>query len=167
MTTQRRSSSRRGSRAPRRKMDWDTVLIDPTTIAAGAQGVTDMTAGFFVGLRKGLTVVRIIGSMQVRSGTAGAEVEWVAGISLVRREPAGASVFPDPATDGSHPWMWWKRGVVLTPAGDRPQNDIPIDVKAQRKFTDAGDTLQFILDNDDSASSVIFSFGLRVLYKLP
>jgi len=168
MTTRRSSParSRRGTRGPRRRTDWDNSSIDDTALTAGTQGVTDLTAGFYVDLRKGLTVVRMIGQLQI-VGAAGGSTEWAAGIAMVSVEAAAAGVFPDPDTDVSFPWMWWQVGFTLAMAvGENAVDKVPIDIRSQRKFRDAGDRLYFIMDNHDVGNTLTYGFGLRSLYKL-
>ena len=164
MTTRRRgpSRSRAAVRGPRRRTDWDTVLIDRATIGAGGQGVTDLMSGFMEGLRKGLTIIRSIGEIQIEAVTNSFEISIA--LAYVPQEPAAAGVFPDPSSDASFPWMWWHRLAGDTTAGEVLR--VPIDVKSKRRFRDASDRLYMILDND-GANSVTYSFGIRMLYMLP
>ena len=82
---------------------------------------------------------------------------------MIAEEAAAALIFPDPVTDSSFPWLWYKRGAVNGSEFFR----YDIDVKSQRKFRDAGDSLYLIVDNDDPANTTQHIFGIRILYRLP
>ena len=151
-------------------MEWDTFSINAATLAAGAQGFTEITAGFHTDVRKGLTILRMIGDLYVVGGAANSNTEWTAGIAMVAAEAAAALIFPDPASDTSFPWMWWGRGLEHRgAAGDDSFNyrRVPIDVKSRRAFRDQDDQCLFLVDNDDPADALEYTFGLRVLYGLP
>jgi len=116
-----------------------------------------------VNLRKGLTVIRIFGTLSVIPGVAGTQSEFHAGIAMMEEDAALAGAFPDPATDANFGWLWWQRGA--------PQEDIAnrynVDVRSQRKFPNGDSRLYMIVENDDSVQNMTVTFGLRVLYKLP
>ena len=159
MTTRRRS--RKSFRGSGRRPEWDSVLIADTTSNAQTQQVTDLTNGFHTDERKGLTVVRLIGNLAVSNGTNNT-ASFAAGIAMISDEAFSASV-PDPAEDAQVPWLWWHRSM---PASDRT-HDYVIDSRAKRKFLDAAARLVFVFQNDDTATNLQFTFGVRVLYLLP
>ena len=171
MPTGRRS--RRSYRAgpARRRTEWDNTISDNVSIAAGAQGVIEMTAGYREAAngatRKGLTIIRMIGNLLVRSTSASQRGEWVAGIAMVAEEAAVATIFPDPGTDVLFSWLWWDRGVDFHEAGGNVQNRYPIDVKSRRRFAQGTERLYFVFDNDSPLTGIELAVGIRVLYALP
>ena len=127
--------------------------------------MTDLTAGFREGLRKGVTVLRIIGLLHM-IGTNNFIVDYAAAIVRVAAEAALSAAFPDPGSDTEAPWLWWNGGSLFQATDDR-NHDVVIDVKSRRAFRESDDRLYFIMDNVDAVSSLQFSFGIRILYALP
>ena len=131
-------------------------------MAPGGVAVTDLTAGFHPLLRKGITLLRMLGNISVISNAA-AIAEFTMGIAYVSDEAAAAGAFPDPSTDASFPWLWWKR--VLQENDNTDQ--FAVDVKSMRKFREANARIFFIMENDDAIETLNFGFGIRLLYSLP
>ena len=162
MTTRRQPRSSYRARPARRRSDWDYVLTDPATINAGAQGAVDLMTGFKTSDRKGMTLVRAIGSLSVRPVSTGSDTEFVAALAYIQAE--GSGLLPDPSTDAAFPWLWIQQSVVNT-QGTEYQH-LVVDVKSRRRFRDANDSIWFIIDNDDSTQNLVFRIGLRLLYLL-
>ena len=167
MTTPRRGRRRSvATRTARRRTEWDNTVTGEVVIAPGAQATVDMTAGFRAADgRKGLTLLRIFGSLTVRAVIANGLHQWVAGIAYVSAEAAGALALPDPAVDGNFPWVWWKGGHIFE-ATDFSQVHM-VDTKGKRNFREADAQIRFQFDNDGVANSIGFSLRLRALYALP
>ena len=169
--TMRRAGRRsfRGS-SPRRKVVWDKASIGVVSVAATVLSATELTAGFRVGTRKGLTVLRCIGELYVRIAAAASDkdVSWQAGIVMMSNEASAAGAFPDPVTDGDVPWLWYKRGVETNgPDITGFYGRYEIDVKSKRAFRADDGELWFIMENGDVTEGIVFSFGIRTLYALP
>jgi len=169
VTRQRRPfrSTRRGG-APRRRTTWENAVTDNALVAAGGQAVIDLTENFFeeptMG-RVGLSVVRILGTLNIFGSTQDAPGEYAAGIAMIPAE-AGVTTLPDPVTDSDFPWLWWTRGATSR-SGDPIVARVPVDVKSRRRFREAFSSLVFVIDNDDPAVILEFNIGLRMLFQLP
>ncbi len=124
-------------------------------------------------VRRGLTVTRIIGNLFIRGTGAGADGEWTAGVGYNTREAEQGGVFPDPSnviTEGAFPWMWWLRGLQgfeFAAGAELLYTRYPMDIKSQRKLRDPGDTIRFMIDNDDGTEALVFALGFSILIKHP
>jgi len=136
-------------------------VTSPVTLGPGLTNFTDLTLGFHANLRKGMTVVRILGTIRVNSTDASLSTDFAMGITTAR----GSASFPDPSGDAQEPWLYWFRGSAL-PASDSGQHR-ELDVQSQRLFRDQDRRLIFLMENDDSTQSLEWTLGLRILYKLP
>ena len=153
MTTRRPSRSN----TPRRQRQWENSRLGITTLAAVTTGVTPLSIPRDLGERKGLTVVRIIGTLSVSNTAAdNSTQDWLAGIGIAI---TGTNV-PNP-TDDEYPWLWWDGGITRN---DQQTDRIVIDTKAMRKL-DPEEDLEFVIRNND-AESMLYGFALRALYLL-
>jgi len=165
MPGRRRGRSRFGGSA-RRRLEWDTVVVPPQTLASGLKAVTDMTANFHVAQRKGLTVLRMIGHLSLQPNVATQIVEVQAGISIFSAEQVAAGATPEPRTDTDISWMWWTgRPIERASAGDF-WSHILVDVRSKRNFRNADDELTMLIENN-GGFTLELAFNIRVLYALP
>ena len=166
MTTRRRSPSRSfaRARAPRRQTVWDTTFTDPVAVTQGAVAFVRLSLGFRTDVRKGLTILRVIGQLHVASNSAGQSVEWNAGLTMVVENNV-----PSPAADLNEPWMWYKGGHTDSFAAldGVSHQSYDMDVKAKRRFREDDDQLLFVIANHDVAFTLAFNIAARVLYALP
>ncbi len=161
---------RRYQRSARRQMQWDTSNFVPATVTAGGQATADVTSGFWEAVagagRKGITVLRIIGSLRVNSTDATFAAEWAAGFGIIEEDSATAGQFPDPQNDADFNWLWWMARAA-PPAAGSTANNMDIDSKAKRRFMQGDASLWFILNNADSTQELEFKLSVRTLYALP
>ena len=157
---------RRSSRGPKRQTMWFGAAIDPAFVAPGVNAFTAVLANLAEDNKitlKGVTILRIIGSLRVNSTDATFSAEYFAGIKTVPEE--SATTLPDPATDLDADWMWWDRQVALPAEGK--SNYFSLDIKAKRKFRRPDDKLLFLMSNDDASQSIEYAWGIRILLALP
>ena len=135
------------------------VVLMPNTLSTTplTDRVRDVTNG---ASRKGLTITRLIGSLQVSSNLVGTAPDWVAGLMVA---PNGVSL--DPAAEFNSPWLWWQSGSVRSNNMDLGRFDF--DLKAKRTFRGGEDDFRFQFKNTDPVDAIIFAFSLRTLYLLP
>ena len=170
MTTKRRSPSRRtgGRRGPRPKFEWDTLVFGETIITPAGQGIAELTENWrdtdTLG-RTGATLIRMIGSLTVRTISASVLGEWAAGIAYIAREAQIASAFPDPGSDGAFPWLWFQGAHEFESTLSSKRWEI--DVRSQRKFREPYAAIYGIFDNHSPSGNLGFAFNLRILYRLP
>ncbi len=98
----RRGYRNTSRRAPRRKTAWVGGLVDPATLGAGGQGITNL----FLSLpdkvenpfgRTGLTVMRTYMTLRVNSTDATFSAEGVFGLVMVDGDAFAGGSVPDPA----------------------------------------------------------------------
>ena len=162
MVTRGRSPRRSPSyrRGTRHSYEWDTSQIAAASVAPGVTAFTRIDAGFRTALLKGLRIERIILFLRINSTDASLSADFVVGVIV---HPGQAAGVPSPS-DESAPWMYWERGSAL-PASDAYQTR-RLDVRAKRVFRDSHDQLLVVMENNDSAQTVEYIFGARVLYRL-
>ena len=129
----------------------------------------DLTSSFYdlvAGAgRKGMTLLRIVGSLRVQSTDATYSVDWAAGIFMAREPTYTPGSFPDPRTDPDTNWMMrWSR--TSLPASDSQQT-LDLDVRSKRKFMNSDDKVVFYLVNTDSAQQAEVALAGRCLYAMP
>ena len=158
--------------APRRKTTWIGQTYDPATLAPGGQSFIDCGGDQLedntetpIG-RAGLTRLRIIATLRINSTDANLSAEMTFGFIMTDGDAFVASALPDPFTDPDAPWMHWDRRTVLPPS-DSGQH-LALDIRAKRVYRGGNDpTVALILQNDDAAQTIEFSFGFRMLLGLP
>jgi len=170
MTTSGRSQRRRSQsrRGPRRQTEWNGVTTSPGTVGPGAITFINLVsaynragvAGLLTGLLKGVTFTRLIGTVRLSSTDSLLSADFAMGLIMT----TDTADVPDPETEIDRSWLYWDRRSVL-PAVAGGQH-IPLDVKAQRKFIHADARLLFVIKNTDSAQTLEFITGFRLLYKL-
>ena len=169
MTTGKRNRSVRSSRGRRRRGIWEVFLSDPTSIAAGGTGVTDLTQNFrnVAGSaeRAGVTAVRIRGDLIIRPENAGVDVEWAAGIAMTNEDASIAAALPDPTGDFGFPWMWRGGGVMFDASIFNRVVDLAS--KAMRRFRSDDDRIEFIIDNDDPSHALTYALRGAMYFLLP
>ena len=168
MVTRRRGRSSRGRRGPRRVLSWITSFIDESaTIAAGVLGTSEIGGGFRATERKGLTLIRMIGTFQLRPISADASAMFRIGITTMHPDQVASSGWPDPGSD-TEAWIWWHAGWFERTAGGPQQYHTEFDVKSKRKFDYDDEELWFLVENDSgSGSSFTYARAVRALVALP
>jgi len=162
-----RRSNRSGSRgSARRRMEWDTIVVPPTTLASGLKAITDLTANFHSAERKGMTVLRMIGAVSLMPQVATQIVEVTTGINIFSAEAVAAGATPEPRSDTDISWMWWTGGPIERASSGDFWTRWPIDTKGKRKFPNADDELTLIIENN-GGFTLELAANLRVLYALP
>ncbi len=164
MPTRGRSRSTYGKRviSAARKVTWIGSVIAPTSLAAGAQSFTELFTNFRPQTRKGLTLLRIRGTLRVNSTDAALSADFATGFLRFRE---GATFFPRPETDTQEPWLWWKATSALPSEGQ--SNFFDLDIKAKRVMRSDDDEIGFMMENTDSAQTLSFALGIRALWALP
>ena len=155
----RTQPTRRGTR---RSTAWFNNSNTPLTIAAFASGVFDLLplAGIPEGFGGGLTVVRMIGHLDVRSDQVN-ELVYSAGIAVMTRDAFAAGATPDPVSDLVD-WYWLDSRFIR-------QTDIevvstPFDIRTARKVRGEDRTLAFVIQNNGPGSAnLAFMIHVRLL----
>ena len=161
MTMKGRSRRRSSPRAAKRRSVWETSQAAATVVAPGTTASFPFTLDAYQSrnMMKGITVVRIVGTIRVNSTDAVLSCDYVMGITV------DAFGIVASASDASQPWMWWKRSSALPASG--VQIFLEIDIKAKRRFREDNDQLRLNVENNDAAQSLEFMPGMRTLYLLP
>ena len=163
MPTTRRypSTSRRFRRATPRVYQWENSRTAPASLAPGVTGSTDLSVNVFAdNLKKGATVVRVLGHLRLISTDAALSVDFSAALFMRQQ-----STSIDP-TNATYPFMWWMANSA-PPASGSVANNFEIDVKSRRKFLWNDADLMFSVKNTDGAQSLEYVIGLRVLFTRP
>ena len=159
-----RRSSRRSSRGPRRRTQWENASLTAVTLGTGALGVTDMTSGWYTNVRAGITLLRTLGSLSVRALIDQLPQDWAFGIIHLNEEEAAANAFPEPFSDTERLWVTRIQGVSINGLEYAIHG---FDVKAKRLFRRHNDRLYAIMETGGTGNSVSYAFGTRNLYALP
>ena len=146
------------------------MITDPANVNPAGQASVDLLQNVTATNRgQPLTVVRMIGKVHIWPGDASNISEGVFGFIDVEADAELASAIPDPATDTAAKWMHWDRFLLGTQAtGELSMGEstvFALDIKAQRRLRASGDTVDFIIDNDDGTHTFLFALGLRILLR--
>ena len=158
----------------RRKMVWARDF-NITLNTAGL--VVDLLQGFInqLGITKplpGMTITRIVGTHTIRVVSADdAFTRWEWGL-VVADQSHAPTVTDNPLTQPTQDWMFVRQEAVVqvvdagTPTVKRVAAHYDIDIKAQRKLQEIGQTLFYVGDNPDGDNFDI-NFQFNILLKLP
>ena len=157
-----RTRSRPTRRGTRRSTAWFNNSNTPLTIAAFASGVFDLLplAGIPEGFAGGLTVLRMIGHLDVRSDQTN-ELVYSAGIALMTRDAFAAGATPDPVTDLVD-WYWLDSRFIRSSVLETVNT--PFDIRTARKVRGEDRTLAFIIQNNGpGTANLAFMIHVRLL----
>ena len=153
--------------SPRRATEWYNNQFNEITIADGAvtSEVDNLSSGIDDDLKKGSTIVRIVGSIFYQVSTSGILGRFALGILMINDDQLSAAAYPDPLTGGStdradYMWLYSGMGHRDTDAGPQVER-LDIDLKGKRRFPSGAYDLELIAEVDDT--SFIFGGQLRVL----
>ena len=162
-----RPRARRYASRPRRATEWFENSFSEVLISDGAAAseLNNLTSGMDDDVKKGSTIVRIVGSIYYSANSAGVLARFSLGIIMLNDDQIAAASFPDPLTGGETDradWMWKHGGMTHRDLDAGPQVEhFDIDIKGQRRFPSGAYDLELIAEVDDSA--IIFGGFLRVL----
>ena len=163
---------RRSSRTsrPRRSYAWNAFSSDPANVNPAGVAAHSLLGNFNAEQRGGATLVRLIGDVRIWPGDASNITEGFMGISPVDAEANAAGAFPEPATDTSARWLWWKRFFVGTQAtgelGTGLGENFHFDLKMRVLLRDRLMTVQLLVENDDGTHTFLVGVGVRALLQL-
>jgi len=172
---------RRPSRAPaRRRMIWARTLTSTGVGIPIAGAQIDLLDGFRVSnggaqpIGSTITRVRIDLTMQV-PGAFVPNDALVCGL-IIDQATGILTEVPQPVTDRHADWMWWRRLSLVNPHSTSDQDatgplatSYEIDVRAQRKMEELGETLWFSAQaaGGSAVDRILLTTAFSVLLKLP
>ena len=164
----RRFPSRSTSRGVRPRYRWETQRTVPVTIPAGSTNFVNLTTGVRNSAdganRGGVTLMRSIGSISLEPVSSVAS-EIVAGMTQVDDAALAASAFPSLVTAFQENWIYWVYKVITQTTGQAALQ-IDFDIKSKRRYRDGDESTVFLIHNPDSTNSIVWSLGLRMLFKI-
>jgi len=171
--TMRRRSRRSFTRKPREKTTWDQTTAGFTMVAAVAQSVIDLTPLSITSLgfagNSGGTIKRMIGDLRFETTGAGPDhVDVDIGIVVVTADALAAGAVPDPVSDFTTDWYFWKHLDQHLPSNNAEsfnQGVIEWDIRTARKLR-GGYRLALVIDKGASIFVLNFSFGMRGLWTI-
>jgi len=163
MTMKRRSRSNFRRSSARRRKIWETSLVEHSLITPGSTGSVILNLLLPTNGWAGVTLLRLIGGVQVQANVGGFVIDFSAGLSMKDN-----SVIPSLA-DLDEPWVWYDAGHVpdFLATQSPISRDLPVDIKSARKFRESDWQLRLQVKNEAGAGDLVFSAGLRALYALP
>jgi len=154
----RRSFNRRPSAAPRRKRVWSREVND-VTIAAGGVGQLDLLADFATGYGAnivGATVGRVrMNLVWETTSTPNSRDALTFGVRVGGRQVDTIDQDPGDAIGRHLDWMYWRQFFPVgesSSAGVLGTAALEVDIKAQRRMEELGQTLWFVISGTTDAS---------------
>jgi len=183
------------NRTPRRRKVW-AQFNESTPLDGSSPKSLDMLGAYYTdlgaGQQGGLTVMRIVGSLQLTDWTAGATTQAISDIRvgvawldrLVADAGDGDAQIPEPLQDGIRETSWiqqWKLTGIEQSSADvavgrpaQPQLDrisyiCDIDVTQQRKQPNAGARLAMIISGGSGfeTNTMVLEAELSIMLALP
>ncbi len=168
-------TQRTRTRTPRRVKDWADIEVRNESLSANGKQLSSVLNTYYlargVSSVPGLTVMRIIGSVTVKSNSIQGSVDVHFGIRVADKDVDIAD-FPVPYIDSAS-WMWIDRVIDTNllntdgAVGVIRRHRIDLDVGSRRRLRAVDDRLRFFAFNSDATNSIAYSFSLRVLLALP
>ncbi len=165
MTTRR--GRRSGPRRSRKRTVWNSATVFNITLADGAESVSDLFGGLTTAEKNDVgTVLRVIGSFDVRSATAGNIASGRFGLVLVTDDALAGTTVPDPLQDVASSWLL-NRSFFQEDAANVPRT-YEFDVRSQRRLPGNEYTIAIVVQSDvgSTVGSLNFGFAMRVLYRV-
>ena len=166
MTTRNRGRrSSRGGRGPKPKTFWEQYRLG-SNLAASAQSVGRLTPDFVSGAAR-VKIIRLIGSVDLRSAAGSGSAQWGFGISVVTEDAALALVTPDPLSDDNQSWYLWDAGHVVSAFDNSAVERHSFDIRSQRVLR-AGFDLQLVFETGlfSGITSLALDFQARALWTM-
>ena len=157
MTTRNRSRRTYPSRRARRRVAWDTSILTQASLGPGVLGTSILNQNWQE-RQPGVTILRMVGNLQVVSAAAAAPTAFTAGISF-----STVNDSPSPSGDIDEPWLWITHGFT---DGDQRTRHIEFDVKSRRRMREADNELRFQMANNDGLDTLNYGFVVRTLIAL-
>jgi hypothetical protein len=150
---------------------WARNTLSPaSTLTANSGVVIPLLTGFESSYGAdpiGTTVRRIRGALSLRAGAAGNSIRLTWGIGIFQGLPTVAN--QGPANQPHLDWMTWSvifsEPVIATEFAT--MNNIPIDVRAQRKMPELGQGLYLIMQNTHPTDGLAYAYSTSTLLALP
>ena len=159
-------SSRR-TRGRRTPTLWWNIQSVPLAVAIGAQAIFDLLppGTIPVGVQAGVTILRMIGELQLTAQSADQDGFGAFGIALMSRDAVAASAVPDPIADlvdWYYHQNWFNNESRV---GDfQEAGRTRFDIRTSRKVRGEDRTLAAVFENNAaSAQAVKFSVTTRML----
>ena len=165
MTSRNRARSTSRRRGPRRPLAWFNEQSVPASVAIGGQAIVPlMNAANIPGGTNGWTVIRMIGSLFLRSNTINTNSFASLGIYVETGDAVTAGAVADPITDLVD-WYYHKNLAQF----QNPSEFVvaaEFDIRTSRKIRGAGRELIGVFENNaGSGSAFTFSLAARFLYQ--
>ena len=162
------------ARGVRRKMVWARAFVAVNNTAGTVQDLL-LSMRNELGLLKtlpGMTITRVVGTHDLRVVSVDdAFTRWIWGLVVAPIE-APPSITNHPQNAPGMDWMFVRQEVVVqvadagTPVVKRVASHYDLDLKAQRKLGEMGQTLFYVGDNPDGDNFDVH-FNFNILLKLP
>jgi len=167
MTTRGRSRSIRSRRGPKPRYMWmDRQNAAETTVVAAGQALADLLGDVDPDNIRGVTVVRMILKIMIRSAAINSTFEWNQGVIPVTRDGFAAGAVPDPGVDQS---AWYMQDAGSARSGANVSDGTQYqeyDIRTARRIVDRDTVLLHVITNNGGAS-LLFSLASRLLVRLP
>ena len=168
-------TTRTRTRTPRRIKSWADVEHRNEALGANGKELSNLLVDYYTARGQtsapGATVMRIIGSVTVKSNVASGQVDVHFGIKVVDKDFSSASI-PVPYLEQSS-WLWTERIIDTNlmsfdgTNGAVNRHRIALDVGSRRRLHAADDRLMFYIFNSDATNAIAYSYDLRILLALP
>jgi len=150
-------------------MLWVPGDVDGSSIAAGAQVVTNLVATVAADILVGAIVKRVVGWWHARNEVSDVPSNCMSALYTQRAESFGGGIRPELEVD---PWQFMWRDNIVQFQGDFTGNPNQvlmhqIDVKVNRKFRSADDVILVLQTSNLGASAVTSGFNVRTLVWIP
>ena len=168
-------TQRTRTRTPRRIKSWANSELITESLGSNARQLHDVLGGYYTGRGvtsvPGVTVMRIIGQIGVKSNAAGGNVDVHFGFRIADKD-ADLAAFPVPYLDDAD-WLWQGRvnddnfitwNGTLTVVN---HHMIPLDVGSRRRLRTVDDRLFLFTFNSDATDTIRTTLSTRTLLALP
>ena len=111
--------------------------------------------------------MRILCDLYMIPPSTSGDYPFTFGFMMVDADAGAAGATPDPQTDVSSPWLYWRQGHLHVRSNTTLTDfHYQIDIKARRRITTQSD-LVFIAESGGMQANVDITLGGRVLLALP
>ena len=165
--TMRRRGRRTSRRSPRKILSWFNNAGVPAAIAIGAQGLQDLLpiATLMPQFLGGLTVLRMIGTLELTAQTADQDVFGSLGIAVMTRDAFAGAAVPDPILD--HVDWYYQQNWFNNESrvGDLQEaGRTSFDIRTARRIRGEDRLLAAVFENSSaSAAAIKFRLSVRLL----
>ena len=154
----------------RRGVTWFDNSSVAQALPSGSQNNHDLSVNMTASDKRGCTVTRILLTLAMRPTLLDLENFLFYGIVMVSEDAAIAAAYPDPDISTDEPgWMLRDFRSIMTHDLNDPASIVTVtyDLRAQRKFTGASNSLRFLITNvAGGGTAASYSLLSRVLCRM-